>query len=267
MRDCYLKSRSPSVALIKIQNVSLNWRILSPRNFPQVSYSYIVFGVLNGKTVQLLRNPSSQPRSDIVHISNNTVLSAHSLETGRLLDFENANIRYFEDNERKRKINEIVEIQKDGEAVNFQTDVVGHFNVYSLVIEKYITHCLKPYFVPSCFFMFSLFSCISCFVLSMFSIFWPRWWHRRLPKRRLRVILCSIAFYDGNAFLNYFYQVAIFPYRNQRDHWLKYIYLRAEWEEWFWYCSSDLKPDCHRRLCKNPHQLYTCDNVDYKLYL
>ena len=86
--------------------------------------------------MQLLENRLAQHKNDVSHKRKSTALCEHATELGHSFEFERASILCFEENDKKRKIREAVEIMKYGEAVNFKTDVNGTIGSYSPIIKN-----------------------------------------------------------------------------------------------------------------------------------
>ena len=67
--------------------------------------------------------------------SASTALSSHVLDTGHNFKFSNTKILGREENTQKRKILEVINILKDKNCVNFNTDVNNLSNVYTSLIS------------------------------------------------------------------------------------------------------------------------------------
>ena len=78
----------------------------------------------------------SQHEKDVEKGKDHTALSSHALDTGHMFNFQGVTILGTENNEKKRKILEVINIVKNENAVNFKTDTRGLSNVYSSVIRK-----------------------------------------------------------------------------------------------------------------------------------
>ena len=89
-----------------------------------------------GETIQWLENRLAQHSNDVKLKKKSTALCEHSTEMGHMFDFEGAKILCFEENERKRKVREAIEIIKQEDAINFKTDI-SHINgIYSPILSR-----------------------------------------------------------------------------------------------------------------------------------
>jgi NAD-dependent SIR2 family protein deacetylase len=88
--------------------------------------------------MQWLGNRLAQHGNDVKLGKKCTALCDHCVEKGHSFDFENTNIVWFEENEKKRKLREAIEIVKRPNTVNFKTDS-DHVNaIYSPVLANRI---------------------------------------------------------------------------------------------------------------------------------
>lgn len=90
-----------------------------------------------GETRQHLKTRVLQHEKDVRKGSDHTALSSHALETGHKFSFIETKIVGTENNDKKRKILEVVNILKEPNAVNFKTDSQGLSNVYTTLIRAY----------------------------------------------------------------------------------------------------------------------------------
>jgi uncharacterized protein YtpQ (UPF0354 family) len=86
--------------------------------------------------MQLLGNRLTQHNKDVQHKRKSTALCEHTTDTGHSVDIKKASIVCFENNDKKRKIREAIEIMKCKTAVNYKADVDGVMNLYSPVIKR-----------------------------------------------------------------------------------------------------------------------------------
>lgn len=86
--------------------------------------------------MQLLGNRLAQHGNDVKLKKKCTALCDHSTEMGHVFDFEGTSVVCFEENEKKRKLREAIEIVKRPSTVNFKTDS-DHVNaIYSPILSK-----------------------------------------------------------------------------------------------------------------------------------
>lgn len=85
--------------------------------------------------VQLLENRLAQHKRDVSAKRKSTALCEHTTETGHNINVKKASILCFEENDKKRKVREAVEILKHDEAINFKTDVHGVIGMYSPILK------------------------------------------------------------------------------------------------------------------------------------
>ena len=88
-----------------------------------------------GETRQPLKRRLSQHKNDIKNRKDHTALSRHALDSGHNFNFDEAKIVGREDNDKKRKILEVVNIIKNKKSVNFKTDTDGFAKVYSSIFH------------------------------------------------------------------------------------------------------------------------------------
>lgn len=91
-------------------------------------------GIYVGETEQYLSKRLSSHKSDVRHEKENTALASHAKIQSHSIDFDNVSILAREDNRKRRKIREVVEIIKEKNAVNFKSDSKDLFMFYSHVI-------------------------------------------------------------------------------------------------------------------------------------
>lgn len=89
-----------------------------------------------GETSQLLELRVSQHKKDVEHRSRHTALAKHAYETGHRFAFEDTTIVGRENNMKKRKILEVVNIVRH-DTVNFKTDTENLCTVYKTMIRDY----------------------------------------------------------------------------------------------------------------------------------
>lgn len=93
-------------------------------------------GCYIGETKQLLGKRIKQHDNDVTNKRNNTALCEHTSETGHNFDLGNTSIICFEENERKRKIREAIEIIKFGTSVNYKRDSKDIYDNFSPIISR-----------------------------------------------------------------------------------------------------------------------------------
>ena len=78
-----------------------------------------------GETLQFLSKRIYQHDYGVRRSQDDTALTVHAKQTGHSMDFNNTSILAFENNNRKRKIREVVEILQHKEAMNFKPIVIS----------------------------------------------------------------------------------------------------------------------------------------------
>lgn len=89
-----------------------------------------------GETLQYLSKRIYQHKYDVQKQSDETALASHVMETGHLFDFNRPKILASENNTRKRKIREAIEIIKHDNSINFKRDSENLSRAYASVINR-----------------------------------------------------------------------------------------------------------------------------------
>lgn len=88
-----------------------------------------------GETIQLLETRLYQHNRDVERKSVSTALCEHTTKTGHSFNFKKASILCYEENDKKRKLREAIEICKNQKSVNFKTDADGINKIFSPLIK------------------------------------------------------------------------------------------------------------------------------------
>lgn len=89
-----------------------------------------------GETCQKVKARLSQHKNDVSNQKDNTALATHALEKGHVFNFNRTKIVGSEENDKKRKILEVINIIKDENCVNFKTDTDGLSDAYKPVLKR-----------------------------------------------------------------------------------------------------------------------------------
>ena len=96
-----------------------------------------------GETSQLLKVRLSQHQTDVENQIRRTALTIHAKEEKHVFDFDNTSILAREDNTRKRKLLEVINITRNN-TVNYKTDTANLCTVYKIIIRDYSSSLSSP---------------------------------------------------------------------------------------------------------------------------